>query len=106
MRLKSVFEIENNPDLHAEYQEVYSNLKKKYLKTDEHGISFFPLREMFEDYQINPSYAQTTYTGRIKDGIELTELELSMICDNGFSHFGGSSTIHPDRTFVVEIYTD
>ena len=36
----------------------------------------------------------------------LTPIELAMICDGGFNHFGGNSNINPDGSFGVTIYTD
>lgn len=44
--------------------------------------------------------------GQLKKGIEISELELSMLLDRGFSHFGGSSSISSDGKFTVTIYTD
>jgi hypothetical protein len=100
--LKDIWEVEKDANLHKEYREIYENLIKKH--NVKHGYDLRKL--LIENHNNNSSYARNTHTGRIKDGVELTELELSMVCDNGFSHFGGSSTIRTDRTFTVVIYTD
>jgi hypothetical protein len=78
-------------------------LQEKYGKGE---YKKFEDNELFENYKFKSKYAENVHTGKIKEGIELTELELSMICDGGFSHFGGSSSIYGDRTFTVTIYTD
>jgi hypothetical protein len=103
LRLKDVFEVEKNAELKTEYDKVYAALKEKYGKGQ---YKSFDKRELFENYSDKSSYARRTHTGRVKDGVELTELELSMICDDGYGHFGGSSTICSNRTFEVVIYTD
>lgn len=102
MRLKDIWAVEKDEKLHEEYRTTFENLIKKYNVKS--GYDLRPL--LIEHHSNKSSYARNTHTGRIKDGIELTELELSMVCDNGFSHFGGSSVLRSDRYFVVEIYTD
>ena len=104
MGLKCIYDVEKNSELLADYKRIYSELKEKYGKGE--FKRFDKYNELFENYKDVSTYARRTHTGKIKDGIELTELELSMICDNGFSHFGGSSNINSDKTFTVVIYTD
>lgn len=103
IRLKCIFDVEKNSELTEQYSRIYAALKEKYGKGEHKAI---PKDDLFENYDCKHSYARTTYTGKIKEGIELTELELSMICDSGYSHFGGSSAINSDMTFRVEIFTD
>lgn len=100
MQLKAIFETGNNP----EYKEIFQNLKEKY------GVGQYKnlrLADFCEgEYTKTGGYANAVYRGKLKEGVQLTELELSMICDNGYSHFGGSSVIGKDGTFSVTIYTD
>lgn len=103
MILKDIFEVQKNPELKAEYEKTYNALKERFPLTK---IGLFDIKAIFDKFEEKPDYAHTTYVGKIKDDVELTELELSMICDNGYMHFGGKSTIRPDKTFEVVIYTD
>lgn len=56
-------------------------------------------------------YANASYTGTIPAEIEvklgkpITAFEVSMLCDGGFSHFGGYCNITGD-SFTCKIYTD
>ncbi|OPH61885.1 hypothetical protein BC351_01185 [Paenibacillus ferrarius] len=106
MKLKDIFEVEKNDELHKQYTDTYEKLKERYRKTNENGYNFFPKKELIGDYTCESGYARNTYRGRIPEGVELNELELSMICDDGFSHFGGSSSIYKDGTYTVVIYID
>lgn len=100
MKLKDIFETGSNP----EYNEIFQNLKEKYGKGK---FKILNLSDFCEgDYERTSGYARATYRGKLKEDVQLTELELSMICDNGYSHFGGSSNIGKDKTFTVAIYTD
>lgn len=106
MNLKCILELDDEKI--KEYNSIFENLKEKY------GVGEYKNfikntdceNSLFEEYRIESKYSRKIYTGKIKEGIELTELELSMICDNGFSYFGGSSIIRKDRTFRVEIFID
>ena len=102
MELIAIPDLERNPEKLEEYKNIFSQLKEKLGNED---IRIYR-EKLLSRCDWTPSYARATYTGKIKEGIELTELELSMICDNGFSHFGGNSVINPDRTFKVIIYKD
>lgn len=104
MQLKCIFDVEKSEEITTRYREIYANLKEKY-GCGEHK-SFDKYSGLFEDYKSRSQYARMIHTGKVKEGIELTELELSMVCDDGYSHFGGSSCIQSDRTFKVEICTD
>ena len=105
MELKPIITLD--PATHEQYAATWDALREKYGmggKIDEDIL--------FSDYVIEKCFTVTPirgwykYAGFIKDGIDLTELELSMICYGGFGHSGGTSTIRPDRSFTVEIYTD
>lgn len=101
--LKCIWDVEKDEEILNRYKSIYTELVKKYGHAE---YPTFRQDELFEEYQCKPQYARTIYTGKLKEGIELTELELSMILDGGFSHFGGSSDIRSDRTFKIEICTD
>lgn len=96
MKLLDVFESSKT----TEYADTFKALKEKY---GEH----LKLADFCEGgtYDRKSGYAQVTYRGTLKEDVELTELELSMICDNGYGHFGGSSSIYK-RDFTVVIYVD
>jgi len=94
LRLKGVFENQEG------YAEVLKNLKKRFNVDGLHEI------KVFEEYGRDSGYSIDTHYGKLKDGVELTELELAMICDRGYAFFGGSSTINADGKFAVQIYTD
>jgi hypothetical protein len=102
MRLKDIYEVGKNEDTQKLYSDTWNNLKTKYA--NEKG---YIKRDMiFDDLKTSSGYARSTYSGKIRQGIKLNELELSMICDNGYSHFGRSSSIGQDGSFSVTIYTD
>lgn len=101
MELKTIFAVEKDELLLSSYSDTYRGLKKY---RNEYGS--FKRGELFDEIFSSSGYARKTYRGKIKDNIELTELELSMICDSGYSHFGGSSKINTNKTFSVTIYTD
>lgn len=100
MKLKDIMEVSQNEKLLAEYTKIRDDLVKRF------GVNLYSLRGHLRRYRQVSSYAKNTHTGKLKDGVELSELELSMVCDSGFSHFGGSSFIGSDGTFTVVIYTD
>jgi hypothetical protein len=94
-----------------EYKNVFENLKKKLF---ERGISksedSFPgLTACCEkgEYSSTKGYAQKGYDGYLKkELLDLSELEVAMICDGGYSWFGGSSKIDENGRFHVTIYID
>ena len=86
-----------------EYRKIVADLKEKYGSGK---FNSFNCNQIFDEYEYQSKHARAVHKGKLKEGMTLTELEVSMICDNGFSHFGGSSTIYKDGTFQVDIYTD
>lgn len=99
MQLTPIYNLDSTQ--HEEHAAIWDALKQKYGidgKIDQH--------DLFGLYFTERSGGTLIHIGQIKDGIELNELELAMICNNGFSYFGGWSHIYPDRTFRVEIYTE
>ncbi|WP_336761342.1 hypothetical protein [Paenibacillus sp. USHLN196] len=95
MILKDIYKVQNDPELYEEYQRVHEKVKASYTHSN-----------TIESYVPQSGYAQKTYRGQLKQGVEISELELSMLLDRGFSHFGGSSSISSDGKFTVVIYTD
>ena len=109
MNLQCIFTVEGNEELEAEYQAIYGKLKEEYQIEQVVGIARFDgfdYDRIFKTKRISHGYAQNTHSGTLNEGIELTELELSMIVDNGYSYFGGSSIIGEGGLFKVIIYTD
>lgn len=87
----------------AEYSKIMESLKNTY------GVGEFKslrLDTIAEKHNLEKGYATNKYRGQLKEDIKISPLELSMMCDNGFSHFGGSSSISSDGSFYVEIYID
>lgn len=101
MKLLSILETGDNP----EYREIFQNLIKKYGRGQHSSLNIADFCENGY-YEKEHGYAKHIYRGVLKKDVELTELELSMICDGGYSHFGGSSSIRQDRVFTVVIYID
>ena len=62
------------------------------------------------EYGYSMSYGRKNWHGKLKDDVEIDELGLSMMCDGGYSYFGGHSIIRTaedgSRTFDVEIWFD
>lgn len=85
------------------YAEVRESLEARFKVKSLYEID---RKTLFDEFESIPGYAHCMYHGKIKEGVELTELELAMICDRGHSFFGGYSHIYKNRTFAVKIYTD
>lgn len=83
------------------YSKIWNSLKDK-------GCT----RDLFNNYTMRTGYAHKLHRGKVSLKLmELlgrmpTELELSMLCDSGYSHFGGYSNMDASGNFVVKIYTD
>jgi hypothetical protein len=99
MNLQPITELD--PQTHEEHAEMWDAIKTTY--GDENGN--VDADELFGLYLCEKFSTTEVHTGIIPDGMELTELELAMICDNGFTN-GGKSHIYPDNGFRVEIYTE
>jgi hypothetical protein len=95
MRLPAIFPTINDPH----YAEVKKGLVERF--------GSLSLKHVVEgDYGYSTRYATKIYTGKLKEGVEVTELELAMLADNGYNFFGGSSVIHSNGAFYVEIWID
>jgi hypothetical protein len=99
-RLDSIHETEAGKN---NYPEIEKSLLERL------GVeSLYDIRweDIFESCYSHGGYATHTYTGVLKEGIEINEVELAMILDRGYSFFGGSSHISSDRSFEVKIWVD
>lgn len=97
MKLQGVFDDQQG------YEKVELALLEKFNVDSLYKVD---TGKVFSEFTSQPGHAHCMYSGVLGEEIELTELELAMICDGGYSFFGGFSTIHSDGTFVVKIYTD
>lgn len=102
MFLLDIYQIGENPELSQEYKFIFESLKQRLP----YNNGRFIFDKIFESLQTYTSYARKTYIGRLKSSIKLTELELAMVLDNGYAHFGGESILNKDGSFKVVIYTD
>lgn len=102
MRLESIFNIENDKEKMEWYKNLCLNLKKKY------GCQYLgDIKEkVLEKHNIIHRHGDVIHKGKLKDGNDFTEIELSIICEGGFYHLGGESKITSDGSFEVKIYTD
>ena len=98
MNLKSITSLTD--DEQVKYANIYNEMKEK----------FGPVKEwrskLIKDVKHSQTPGTHTYRGQLNDGVSISELELAMVLDNGYSNFGGSSRINQDGTFMVQIYFD
>lgn len=80
----------------AQCRDINRNTQEKYISID----------AITETYTTTRGYGCKTVVGKLKEGIDINELELSMLVDNGFWYFGGTSIIYPDKSFCVTVYID
>ncbi|GAB2558377.1 hypothetical protein [Gracilibacillus alcaliphilus] len=97
MILSGVFDNQNG------YAEVEKDLKERFSVE---YLSELGQLKVFDDFEVKPGYAHCMYHGKLKEGVVLTELEIAMICDSGYSFFGGHSNLYGDGRFEVKIWTD
>ena len=95
------------PSLNADevdrYVERWRSLRDRFT-ADGHLIH---VSKLCDSYKRISGYGHYTVTGKLTEEIQqLSALELSMLVDQGFSHFGGYSRIYDDGSFNVKIYTD
>lgn len=100
IRLQSIWDTEAGKN---DYPAVKKNLLSRF---NVESISEINRMAVCEECDCHNGYGISTYTGKLKDGVEVSELELAFIIDNGYSFFGGSSQINSNRTFKVEIWFD
>ena len=98
MKLKGVFDNQEGYDV------ILNNLRSKYGTGKWNSLN---IKDFCDgDYTVQNRYATKVYRGKLKEDVEVTALELAIICDDGYSFFGGSSNIGRDKSFVVEIWID
>ena len=101
MDLLSVMDVVANPKKKEEYDKLYNLLLSIY--GDGRGID---KHLVFENFNVVRSKGSVTTTGNLKDEIELGALAVSMVCDNCYSHFGGTAFVADDGYFKVTILND
>ncbi len=85
-----------------ESTKVKEQLLKRFETTNLRGVG----SKIFEEFTPSLGITMNQYNGKLKPGVEISELELSMVLDSGFSYFGGSCTILPGGKFSATIYID
>ena len=89
--------VAHKPETLEQYNETWETLKTKVIPLRIHTAA---------SVTVQRGYAQTKYSGTLKPEYEgLTALEIAMLCDTGFSWFGGSSS-KTGNHFNVTIYID
>jgi hypothetical protein len=87
------------PELYAGFE---ANLKKLKARFGNKGCF-----QIFENVESHHAYARAIYTGTLTEETkDLTPWEVAVLCDGGFSWFGGSANIYSNGHFEVNIYTD
>ena len=99
-RLDSIHETEAGKN---NYPQIKESLLKRFGVESLYDIHW---KDIFESCYSHGGYATHTYTGVLKEGVEINEVELAMILDRGYSFFGGESSIYEDRSFKVKIWVD
>ncbi|MCF7618520.1 hypothetical protein [Bacillus sonorensis] len=79
MELKAIFDTHND----KEYESVLKNLREKYGRGK---FNTLQIDDFCENYHIENCYAANVYTGKLKKDMDISELELSMVCDNGYNY--------------------
>ncbi|MGG6437402.1 hypothetical protein ABET52_06040 [Saccharococcus caldoxylosilyticus] len=99
-KLDSIHETEAGKN---NYPQIKESLLKRFGVESLYDIRW---KDIFESCYSHGGYATHTYTGVLKEGVEINEIELAMILDRGYSFFGGESSISEDRSFKVKIWVD
>ena len=102
-KLDSIYETEAGKN---NYSQIKESLLKRFGVESLYGIRWE--KDIFESCYVHIGYATHTYTGVLKEGVEINEVELAMILNNRgyYSFFGGESSIFKDRSFKVKIWVD
>jgi hypothetical protein len=98
--LKSITELA--PEQYSSYMRTYGDLRKRF----KNEYDAFDPAQIWEGHKKDHMYGKAIYTGKIKEGVKITPLELSMACVRGFNHFGGEVTITDHNYFTVVVFTD
>lgn len=93
---------EHSEESEKKYQEIWENLKVK-LKERGYRSNIYDSAEKIHNRK---GYAQEVYEGNLKSDLnDLTALEVAMLCDGGYSWYGGSC-FKDGLKFNVKVYTD
>ena len=84
----------------------YDNILAKLKEQFSDGRGGIDKNKVFHKHETRTRYGRREHTGILADGIELDALQVSMVCEDGYSHFGGSSFVADDGFFSVTINTD
>uniref|UniRef100_A0A6H2A4G1 Uncharacterized protein n=1 Tax=viral metagenome TaxID=1070528 RepID=A0A6H2A4G1_9ZZZZ len=91
-----------------EYKNIWDDLKAKlkergYITDNEEILSIYTCAD---DVIRKSGYAECQYSGKLKPDLEdLTALQVAMLCDGGYSWFGGNCS-KSGCNFNVKVYTD
>ena len=90
-------------------QQVYQELRNRMPLFGGVQSGSFDASKIFKEHKVIPGYAKQMHIGVIHESFRegLDALEVSMICDGGYSHFGGHA-LYDNQTgeFSVTIYVD
>lgn len=91
-----------------QYREAWEDLKAKlkergYIDDVRKSPS---IRACCDSIVVTSGYANCTYSGTLKPDLnDLTSLQVAMLCDGGYSWFGGNCS-KDGLKFSVKVYTD
>jgi hypothetical protein len=84
------------------YEEVFKDLQDK-LKDRGYSLN---ISQCADDVMVRHGYANTEYRGTLSPDLDaLTDLQVAMLCDGGYSWFGGECR-KTGLNFYVKVYTD
>jgi hypothetical protein len=90
------------------YQEAWEGLKAKLTERGyiNEKQKYPSIHNCADDLTHKSGYAHCQYNGKLKPDLEdLTDLQVAMLCDGGYSWFGGNCEKYGLR-FSVKVYTD
>ncbi len=104
MELLPVYSITDDEKEKNRYDGILAKLKQDFSD----GRGGIDKRKVFRSntWRTVTRYGRREHNGMLADGVELDALQVSMICENGYGHFGGSSFVADDGFFNVTIYTN
>ena len=85
------------------YDSYVTNLKRLERRLSSSG---FNIDSVSSKVFVNRGYTKADYTGYLKEEyLDLSALDVAMLCDGGFNWFGGSSELIGNN-FNVTVYID
>lgn len=100
--------VKHTEESERQYKEIWEDLKAKlkergYIDDKHKNPSIY---NCSDDVRCKNGYANNQYTGTLKPDLkDLTSLQVAMLCDGGYSWFGGSCGKNGLK-FSVKVYTD